>query len=46
MICPKCNIKLPVFNDNGMHNFCPTALDNGQVVAICMTCKMDEVKKR
>ena len=43
--CPKCNIKLPLFDEKGAHNFCPTASSNGEIVNICMKCKMDEVKK-
>lgn len=44
-ICPKCNTKLPIFNEKGMHNFCPASTPNGGIIDICMKCKMDEVKK-
>ncbi len=43
--CPKCKIKLPSFDERGMHNFCPKVSDTREIVNICIKCKMDEVKK-
>lgn len=41
-ICPRCGKKLPEFNEQWKHNFCPT-LEDSKTVSICMTCKMKEV---
>jgi len=42
--CPKCGVKLPLFDEKDQHNFCPSseALP-GRIVEICMKCKMEEV---
>lgn len=46
MKCPKCGVELPVFNEKGQHNFCPSStVIKGKIVDICMKCKMEEVVK-
>ncbi|MSU54645.1 MAG: hypothetical protein EXS48_02285 [Candidatus Staskawiczbacteria bacterium] len=45
-VCDKCAAKLSIFTETGMHNFCPTSTSLGEVISVCMKCKMDEVKKR
>jgi len=42
--CPKCGRKLPLFNEGGQHNFCPSSeFEQGKIVDLCMKCKMEEV---
>lgn len=44
--CPKCKVELPVFNENGQHNFCQASMPSGGIVNLCMKCKMDEVVEK
>ena len=46
MKCPKCGIRLPIFNEKGQYNFCPTSsICKNKIVEICIKCKIDEVVK-
>ncbi|KKQ18575.1 MAG: hypothetical protein US31_C0003G0004 [Berkelbacteria bacterium GW2011_GWA1_36_9] len=45
--CPKCWVELPLFNEKGQHNFCPTiSIGKNKIVEICIKCKMEEVVKK
>lgn len=54
--CPKCGAKLPLFNEKGQHNFCPTLWEDSKtvdgvwhpqkIIEICMKCKMEEVVEK
>lgn len=41
-ICPECGANLPIFTDDGNHNFVPHIKD-GKFINICIKCKVDEV---
>jgi len=49
--CPKCGVRLPIwtlFLDGQEkrlrvgHNFCPSVDDSGEIVQICIQCKMTQ----
>ncbi len=44
--CPKCGAELPPFNEKGNHNFCPTNDENGEIISVCMKCKMGEILEK
>lgn len=45
--CPKCKVKIPVYNEEGKHNFCPSSeFEQGKIVDLCMKCKMEEVVEK
>lgn len=47
LTCPKCGNKLPLMDENGKHNFCPSSeFVKEKIVEICMQCKMEEVAGR
>jgi len=43
--CQICQEKLSIFTKGGKHNFCPGSFQNGQIVNICIKCKMKEILK-
>lgn len=43
-LCPRCGHSYPLFDEQGKHNFVPTVAANGEIVNICLDCKMKEVK--
>ena len=54
-VCPKCKLEYPVWrlcrysgemHTRLAHNFCPANTPEGQIVSLCMKCKMDEIKAR
>jgi len=44
--CEICKIVLPVFAQDGKHNFCPHMAPNGEVIQLCMDCKIKEIAKK
>ena len=40
-VCPLCKRELPLFTDDGHHNFCPHSL-KGNITDICVECKMKQ----
>jgi hypothetical protein len=40
-VCPRCSISLPIMDEKGQHNFCPT-IAGGKVISVCMKCKLFE----
>ena len=42
LVCEKCGKQGPVFNETGQHNFCPTSAVGGDIITVCMECKINE----
>ena len=40
-ICPICKKELPLFTEDGKHNFCPHSTGINQIIDICIKCKVD-----
>ena len=43
--CPLCKHVLPLFDEQGNHNFVPALSADGEVKSICVSCKMKEIQK-
>jgi hypothetical protein len=43
MHCERCNKSAPIFDENGQHNFCPASTEDGKIIYLCMSCKMEEI---
>lgn len=44
--CPKCGVELPLFNEKGQHNFCPTSIPNERIIDVCIKCKIEAIVER
>jgi len=41
--CLKCGQWLPMFAEDGKHNFCPASTKDGGIINLCIKCKVEEV---
>lgn len=39
--CPVCGQELPIFTEDGKHNFCPHGSSVNQIIDICIKCKLN-----